>query len=137
MTAPRPLRVELYRRFTDLDLLGHVNNVAYFDYLQEARIALLREVGFVRAESFAQVVVKQELTHLKPLLLSPRPIVIETWVTGLRNSSYTVKFRILDENDEIAAEATTVVAVIDKETSKPTRISDELRALLAPYTLVT
>ena len=29
-------------RWADLDLLGHVNNVRYVDYLQEARLDLLR-----------------------------------------------------------------------------------------------
>ncbi len=29
-------------RWADLDVLGHVNNVRYVDYLQEARSALLR-----------------------------------------------------------------------------------------------
>ena len=29
-------------RWADLDLLGHVNNVVYVDYLQEARVDMLR-----------------------------------------------------------------------------------------------
>ena len=29
-------------RWADLDLLGHVNNVTYVDYLQEARVDMLR-----------------------------------------------------------------------------------------------
>jgi len=29
-------------RWADLDLLGHVNNVRYVDYLQEARVDLMR-----------------------------------------------------------------------------------------------
>ena len=29
-------------RWADMDLLGHVNNVVYVDYLQEARVDMLR-----------------------------------------------------------------------------------------------
>ena len=29
-------------RWADMDLLGHVNNVIYVDYLQEARVDMLR-----------------------------------------------------------------------------------------------
>ena len=29
-------------RWADMDLLGHVNNVTYVDYLQEARVDMLR-----------------------------------------------------------------------------------------------
>ncbi len=32
-------------RWADLDLLGHVNNVAHVDVLQEARIDMLRRRG--------------------------------------------------------------------------------------------
>ncbi len=135
MTHGSPLRVEVYRRFSDLDPLGHVNNVAYFDYLQEARMGLMRDIGLVRAEDFAQVVVKQELTHLKPLRLSRKPLIVETWVEGIRNSSYTVRYRIIDEQGDIAAEAATVCAVVDPVTTKPIRMNDELRALLEPLTL--
>lgn len=132
-----PLRIPVYRRFSDLDPLGHVNNVAYFDYLQEARIGVLRDVGLVSSESFAQVVVRQELTHLKPLLLSTEPLIIETWIEGLRNSSYTVMYRIIDESGDVAAEASTVCAVVDPVTTKPIRMNAELRAVLEPLTLST
>ena len=130
-----PLRIPVYRRFSDLDPLGHVNNVAYFDYLQEARMGVLRDVGLVSSESFAQVVVKQELTHLKPLFLSTEPLIIETWIEGLRNSSYTVLYRIIDESGDVAAEASTVCAVVDPVTTKPIRMNAELRAVLEPLTL--
>ena len=31
-------------RWADLDLLGHVNNVIYVDYLQEARVDMMRSL---------------------------------------------------------------------------------------------
>lgn len=135
MAASSILRIPVYRRFTDLDPLGHVNNVAYFDYLQEARIGVLRDIDLVSSESFAQIVVRQEITHLKPLLLSTEPLIIETWIEGLRNSSYTVRYRIIDEEGDVAAEASTMCAVVDPTTTKPIRMNAELRAVLTPLTL--
>ena len=38
-------RYECPMRWADMDLLGHVNNVTYVDYLQEARVDLLRHHG--------------------------------------------------------------------------------------------
>ena len=32
-------------RWADMDLLGHVNNVVYVDYLQEARVDMMRTHG--------------------------------------------------------------------------------------------
>ena len=51
----------LYRcplRWADLDLLGHVNNVTYVDYLQEARVDMFRtHAPDSRAEDLAEGVV--------------------------------------------------------------------------------
>ena len=123
-------RVPVHRRFSDLDPLGHVNNVVFHDYLQEARVGLLRDLEFVRGPGFSQVVVKQELTHCKPLLYAPEPVIVEIWVERIGNSSYTLGYRILDEHDDVAAEATTVMAVVDPQTGRPIRMSDDLRNVL-------
>ena len=37
---------QVYRRFSDLDPLGHVNNVVYLDYLQEARLRALMQIDY-------------------------------------------------------------------------------------------
>lgn len=39
------VRVPVYRRFSDLDPLGHVNNVVFIDYLQEGRVGFMRAIG--------------------------------------------------------------------------------------------
>lgn len=123
-------RIPVHRRFSDLDPLGHVNNVVFHDYLQEGRVGLLRDLGFVRGPDFSQVVVRQELTHRKPLQYSTEPVIVEIWVDRIGNSSYTLGYRILDEHGDVAAEASTVMAVVDAATGRPTRMSDELRAML-------
>lgn len=129
------IRVPVHRRFSDLDPLGHVNNVVFHDYLQEARVGMLRDLGFVRGPGFSQVVVKQEITHRKPLLLSPEPVMVETWIEHLGNSSYRIAYRVIDEHGDLAAEASTLMAVIDPDTGRPIRMSDELRAVLEPLTI--
>lgn len=133
----RIIRVPVHRRFSDLDPLGHVNNVVFHDYLQESRVGLLRNLDFVRGEGFSQVVVKQEITHRKPLLYAPEPVIVEIWVDRIGNSSYTLGYRILDEIGDLAAEASTVMAVVDPVSGRPVRMSDELRARLQPPTINT
>ena len=137
MAESAVLRVPVYRRFSDLDPLGHVNNVVFHDYLQEARMGLIRDIDFVRSPSFSQVVVKPEITHRKPLLLAPEPIIIETWITHLGNTSYTIRYRVFDETGDLAAEASSVMAVVDPESGRPIRMNAELRALLEPLTITT
>ena len=41
VTSHYPIHV----RFSDVDVYGHVNNVKYFEYLQEARISMIARAG--------------------------------------------------------------------------------------------
>jgi len=124
------MRVEIQRRFSDLDPLGHVNNVAYHDYLQEARMALIGELDAVVNDDFAQIVVSQEIRHIKPLEYARQPVVIEAQVVDMARTSYSIVYRILDETGDVAAEATTRLAVIDPASGRPIRMTEELRARL-------
>ena len=124
-------RVEVQRRFSDLDPLGHVNNVAYHDYLQEARMGLIGELDAVVNDDFAQIVVSQEIRHIKPLGYAREPVVIEAQVTDMARTSYSIVYRILDETGDVAAEATTRLAVVDATTGRPMRMPEWLRERLA------
>jgi acyl-CoA thioester hydrolase len=125
-----PFRHEIICRYSDIDQQQHVNNVKYFDYLQDARVALLFSIWRSAMGDLQQVLVHQEMSYRKPLLLSVAPITVEVWVSKIGNSSYTLSYRILDDQGDLAAEASTTLATLDPPTGRPTRIPDDLRALL-------
>ena len=131
------LTVPVYRRFSDLDPLGHVNNVAYHDYLQEARMGLIGDLDAVVSADFAQIVVSQEIRHRKPLGHSPEPVRIEIAITSMARTSYTITYRVLDEDGDVAAEATTLMAVVDPASGRPIRIPEGLLARLEPHHIPT
>src|SRR6476620_6035112 len=85
-------------RWADLDLLGHVNNVTYVDYLQEARVDMMRSLGQGREShddlEDGVVVVRHEVTYLSPLELRFRPVSIECWVTDVRAASFTMAYEV-------------------------------------------
>lgn len=122
--------IEVKRRFSDLDPLGHVNNVAYHDYLQEARMGLIGELDAVVNESYAQIVVEQRIRHVKPLGFDPRPLRIDISVTDMARTSYTIEYVVRDENGDVAAEASTRMAVVDPASGRPMRMPEDLRARL-------
>lgn len=125
------LRVPVQRRFSDIDALHHVNNVVYFDYLQEARVHLMRAGGLVTGMGdFTHVVVRQEIDYRRPMYLSDEPAVVEIWVSRIGRSSYTISYRVHDEHDVVTAEAKTVMVQVDPADGTPLRVSDELRAAL-------
>ena len=102
-------------RWADLDLLGHVNNVVYVDYLQEARVDMFRvSASDDRADDLAEgvVVVRHEVTYLRPLNFDFRPVKIESWVTEIRAASFTINYEVVDDSGDervVHLRATTVL----------------------------
>lgn len=90
-THSYPVRV----RWSDLDSYGHVNNVKYFDYLQEARIALMAAtVSWSEGEIWA--VVRQDLEYLRPLDFRTEPYAVRTSVLAVGTRSITLAVQIDD-----------------------------------------
>ncbi len=118
-------------RWADMDSLGHVNNVTYVDYLQEARVDMLAvhapETG---GEALAEgvVVVRHEVEFVAPLVFRPDPVRIETWVSRIRAASFTMRYEILDELPDgerrVYTRASTVLTPFVFATERPRRISD-------------
>ena len=97
-------------RWADLDLLGHVNNVVYVDYLQEARVDMLRTHGRRTAAptelAEGVVVVRHEVTYVAPLTFGSEPVSIECWVTEIRAASFTMAYEIFHEDERRADRST-------------------------------
>jgi len=128
-------------RWADLDMLGHVNNVVYVDYLQEARVDLMRAMLPLRPDDLAEgvVVVRHEVTYLSPLTFRFRPVKIECWVIEVRAASFTMAYEIFhDDVDEdggrrVYLRATTVLTPYVFTEERPRRLNPDEKAVLAPY----
>lgn len=124
-------------RWSDMDAFGHVNNTTFFTYLEEARVDLL----FVHAgEAIARerlssgiVVARHEIDYKAPLVFRPEPVPIDVWVSRLGNSSFEIRYEILDDGGLVYAEAATVLVPFDVAAGRPRRVSDEERAALEPF----
>ncbi len=122
------LITQVYRRFSDLDPLGHVNNVVYLDYLQEARLRALIQIGYTEILQLRQVMAHQSIEFRRPIFYSTDPLTIEVWISSVGNTSYRMKYRILSEVGELAAEAESVMVCFDNDKAVP--IPDRLRSAL-------
>ena len=123
-------RVPVQRRFSDIDLLGHVNNVVFHDYLQEARVHVIRQVTAGTHIGFTHVIVRQEINHRRPLYLKAEPVTVEVWIPTIGAASYQFAYRILDDDGSLAADALSVMAYFNPETKSASRIPPDVRALL-------
>ena len=126
-------------RWSDIDSYDHVNNVRYFDYLQEARIAFLGQVMETTGDLFAQypcVLVSQTVDYLRPILLRHPPYDVDVWIASVGTSSYTLGSRIVDrsgESDDVYAKAESVLVAVDGTTHAKRPLGDAERAALLQH----
>ncbi len=123
-----------------MDSLGHVNNVVYVDYLQEARVDMLRVHAPVQGgEELAEgvVVVRHEVEFVRPLVFRADPVRIESWVTEVRAASFTMAYEILDElpggERRVYLRARSVLSPYVFTQERPRRIAAEEREVLARF----
>jgi acyl-CoA thioester hydrolase len=133
-------------RWADMDLLGHVNNVVYVDYLQEARVDMLRvhaphnEQGEATGDlAEGLVVVRHEVHYRAPLTFRFKPVSIECWVTDIRAASFTMAYEVFHEDAErpggrrVYLRASTVLTPFIFGTERPRRLAADERSALAAY----
>jgi len=116
----------------DIDDLGHVNNVTYLRWVQEAATAHWRAVAApADQEQLYWVVVRHEIDYLHPAMPGDR-IVARTWVGASTRIKFDRHTELLRERDrKPLARARTVWCPIDARTGKPTAVSAEVRAVFS------
>ncbi|MEE4542063.1 thioesterase family protein [Streptomyces sp. V4-01] len=122
-------------RWADMDAFGHVNNVAFLRYLEEARIDFMfRLAPGEGSASFTggSVVARHEIDYLRPLVHRHEPVTVETWVTDITAASMTVRYEVKDP-EVLYARAATVVVPYNLQAQRPRRITPEEKEFLERY----
>ena len=115
---------------SDIDEMGHVNNVVYLRWVQEVAAA---HWGCVASEAIQQayswVVLRHEIDYRRPAYLGDE-IMGYTWV-GTHEGPKIIRFVSLYKADDqqLLAEAKTNWCLLDAQSLRPKRITDEMVSL--------
>jgi acyl-CoA thioester hydrolase len=122
-------------RWADMDSFGHINNVVYLRYLEQARVDWMfetaREAG-VEKFSLGTVVARHEIDYRRPLVYRPEPVRVEIWVTKISIASFVCAYDVCDD-DEVYASAQTMLVPYDLAAKRPRRLAPEERFYLEQY----
>ena len=113
----------------DLDVLNHVNNITYLQWVQNVAEKHWNEIGNTDSDNkYVWVVIRHEIDYFLPAMLND-----EITVTTYIGDSYGVKserFVEIKKADKILAKAKTVWCLLDKNTMKPVKVPAEIMAIL-------
>lgn len=108
---------------SDIDVNGHVNNVVYVRWIQDAAVAhWFAVVDPDRVGTVTWVVVRHEVDYQQPAYEGDK-LVVRTWV-GLISAATCERFAEIRRRDEavILARSRTVWCMIDPASRRPKRI---------------
>jgi acyl-CoA thioester hydrolase len=119
-------------RWGDMDAQGHINNAAYVDYLQEARVAFLLSKSPVLHHLLDSgvLVINHQLEYVKPVIFSDRPLTTNLWVDAIGGSRFSIGYEMYDGAD-LVARARTGVVPFDLASSALRRLTPDERESLS------
>ena len=123
----------------DIDALGHVSNIAYVRWIQDAAVAHSHAVGLdfeaYRKLGAIFVIRRHEIDYLRPVLRSDR-VQARTWMDTLMAAKCTRLTELRRASDgQLVAKSSTTWGFVDATNGRPTRIPSEVRIALGftPY----
>ncbi len=119
-------------RWADQDSQGHVNNVTYLDYMQEARVDWILNGPQAHMLGEGVLVVAHHIEYVAQSQFCPEPIIIRMWVTDLGGARFGVSYTIF-QGETLVARATTTMATYDVDGHRLRRLTAEERAWLQEY----
>jgi acyl-CoA thioester hydrolase len=128
--TPRPERYEILRRVepADIDELGHVNNVVYLRWVQDAAVAHWGATADPEDQTaLVWVVVRHEIDYKRPAMPGDE-LVVRTWVGVGEARAFERHTEILRASDmRELARARTLWCPLDATTLKVATVSDRVR----------
>ncbi len=151
--GPRPYRLNVPLRWSDMDAYGHVNNVTFLQLLEDARVQGMHE-WFEGSSplSTGLLVASHKVEYLRPVEFRYAPVVVDMWIGSLSGGSFSVEYELsehplaggevpvsldapvpTDADLTVALRASTAIVTYDFEAARPRRLTATEREVLERF----
>lgn len=115
--------------WSELDVFGHVNNVAFNKYAQSARLNYVDTIGLMALYNTQNIgfMVAETNCQFKKELLFPGNIHIQTQIEFVKNTSFALQHTMTNDAGELVAIAKDVLVVFDFNKKEKCLIPEEIR----------
>lgn len=119
-------------RWGDMDAYGHVNNIIYFQYFEQARTSWLYSIGggeyLTTAAKISPVLLKTEAQYILPVV-HPMALKVLVYASEPGNSSLLTSYELRSDcpQNQLLATGEGLLVWFDKIANQSTPIPEKLR----------
>lgn len=128
--------VKLRVRYAETDRMGYVYYGNYAEYLEVARVEMLRSLGISYRELEEQGVMlpvrELRITYHKPALYDDE-ITVRTELRSMPGVRIVFHYALFNTADVLLSEAETMLVFIDAKTGRPRSAPADIAEKLSPY----
>ena len=121
-----------------IDIVGHLSNIIYIEWMEIGRLKLLEAIGLpvieLTKKDIFPILVNTNITYKKPIFYGDK-VRAEIWISKLNAASAIIEFRFIKNDGILAATGYQKGLFITGSTGKPYRIPKEERMLYEKYLL--
>lgn len=121
-------------RFSETDALGHISNISYFIYVEEARTEFFAELGFGRDIKNWKIILASASCDFISQGYYNQKLIVRTEVSKIGNSSFQVVHEIKDaESGELIAKGQASAVHFNFKTQSSEALPDANRQQLEKH----
>lgn len=125
--------------WSELDHFGHINNVHYYKFIQSSRVNFWEQTGiyeYYKTSLLGPILANASCNFLKPLHY-PGNVTIVADVVFVKNSSFSLRHRMYNDDNELVAEGSDVMVFFDYNENHSIVVPEWLREQLIPHIIET
>jgi acyl-CoA thioester hydrolase len=124
--------IPIQPRYTDFDMLGHLNNATYVTYFEVARLHYFMAIGWT-LKDVSNVVAHIDIDFLLPVLPGDK-VKCGIKTISLGTKSFQMHYELLSvDNKKCYAHANSVQVCIDKKEGKAILMPQNIRSMLTNF----
>jgi acyl-CoA thioester hydrolase len=119
-------------RYSDFDMLGHINNATFVTYFEVARLYYFMQIGW-KLEDVSNVVAHLDIDFMAPIL-PKQEVYCRVKTTSLGSKSFQMQYELYSEKDDIIfAKAHSVQVCFEKQSGKTVTIPSHIHDLITNF----
>jgi acyl-CoA thioester hydrolase len=124
-----PFSITIVVEQSDIDELGHANNIAYVRWIQDVALAHSKAVGF-DVDNYQKIggaffVRRHEIDYMRPTLRG-ETLELRTWIDSAMAAKCKRATEMINESGTVVLRAMTTWGYVELASGRPQRIPEEL-----------